>query len=194
MHDPTTRTFTAFAGDRHVASGSLDSVLRATKRCLDAGESDTLLIFDDHSGEQVDFDMRGSADEVVARAMPVRRQAAAGRPKLGIVSREVSLLPRHWDWLERQPTSISAVLRRLVDEARGREPGRQRARAARAAASRFMTAMAGNRPGYEEASRALFARDVPRFLDLIRRWPPDIRSHLTRMVHACEDLERGTKP
>jgi hypothetical protein len=125
----------------------------------------------------------------VARATPPRRQAGAGRPKLGIVSREVSLLPRHWDWLERQPTSISAALRRLVDEARRREPGKQRARAARAAASRFMSAMAGDRPGYEEASRALFAGDEARFLDLIRRWPPDVRAHLTRMAQACRDLE-----
>lgn len=188
-----THTYTAFAGDRHIASGPLPVVLRATKRCLDSGEPGTLLIFDDQTGEQIDFDLRGSADDVVARAMPTRRQAGAGRPKLGIVSREVSLLPRHWDWLERQPTSSSAALRRLVDEARRREPGKQRARAAREAASRFMSAMAGDRPGYEEASRALFARDEARFLSLIRRWPPDIRIHLTRMAQACQDLERGAK-
>jgi len=186
-------TYTAFAADRHIASGPLERVLRATTRSLEAGESATLLIFDDQTGEQVDFDLRGSADEVVARALPPRRQSAAGRPKLGIVSREVSLLPRHWEWLERQPTSISAGLRRLVDEARRREPGKQRARAARAAASRFMSAMAGNRPNYEEASRALFARDEARFLALIRRWPPDLRSHLTRMVQTCRELEDGAK-
>jgi hypothetical protein len=105
------------------------------------------------------------------------------------VSREVSLLPRHWEWLERQPTSISAALRRLVDEARRREPGKQRARAARAATGRVMAAIAGNRPGYEEASRALFARDEARFLQLIRRWPPDIRAHLTRLARTCRELE-----
>jgi hypothetical protein len=100
---------------------------------------------------------------------------------MGVVSREVSLLPRHWDWLEQQPNGISAALRRLVDEARKRAPGEERARLAREAAGRFMTAMAGNLPGYEEASRALFAQDRERFTQRIAAWPEDVRAHLERL-------------
>src|SRR5262245_9698409 len=183
-------TFTAFADDRLITSGPLPAVLTAVKHHTDSGKGGTVLIFDDGTGEQVDFDFRGSIDEVLERALPPRPQSGPGRPRLGVVSREVSLLPQHWEWLERQPSSVSASLRRLIEDARRREPGKQRARAARAALSRFMTAMAGDRPGYEEATRALFARDESRFLDLVRRWPPDIRTHLMRMVQQCQDLER----
>jgi len=102
-------------------------------------------------------------------------------PRLGVVSREVSLLPRHWDWLEQQPNGISAALRRLLDEARKRAPGEERARLAREAAGRFMTAMAGNLPGYEEAARALFAKDHERFTQRIAAWPEDVRLHLERL-------------
>jgi hypothetical protein len=98
-----------------------------------------------------------------------------------VVSREVSLLPRHWDWLEQQPNGISAALRRLVEEARKRAPGEERARLAREAAARFMTAIAGNLPGYEEASRALFAKDHERFRQRIAAWPEDVRLHLERL-------------
>ena len=105
-----------------------------------------------------------------------------GRPRLGVVSREVSLLPRHWDWLELQPNGISAALRRLVEEARKRDPEEEQARLAREAASRFMTAMAGNLPDFEEASRALFGNDHERFEGLIREWPEDIRTHLVQLL------------
>ena len=191
--DTDAHTYTAFAGDRCIASGALAVILTAAKRRIDVGEVDMLLVFDDQTGEQIDFDMRGSADEVVARAMPRRQQPRSGRPKLGIVSREVSLFPRHWEWLERQPNSISAALRRLIDEARRREPGKQRARRAREAASRVMSALAGDRPGYEEASRALFAGNEAQFLYLVRRWPPDVRAHLTRLMQGCHDLEPEAK-
>lgn len=176
---PQAQTYTAFAGETRIASGSLTTVLgraighRAGRR--------PLLVFDDLTGRQVDFDLRGSLEEVLARVEP-RERAGPGRPKLGVVSREVSLLPRHWDWLEAQPNGISASLRRLVDEARKRAPAEERARAARDAASRFMWAMAGDLPGFEEASRALFAGDRQRLEKLLRRWPKDVRSHVLRMA------------
>jgi len=99
-----------------------------------------------------------------------------------VIAREVSLLPRHWEWLEQQPNGASAAIRRLVDEARKRDPGEQQARAAIRAADRFLTAMAGNLPGYEEASRALYARDKKRFHELTRDWPRDIRLHARRVA------------
>src|SRR5262245_16899100 len=109
------RSLTAFEGDRLVGSGPLPSVLRAVKQRVDAAQHQAVLILDDETGEPVDFDFRGSIDEVIARAQPSRPQAGPGRPKLGVLSREVSLLPHQWEWLERQPSSISATLRRLVE-------------------------------------------------------------------------------
>jgi uncharacterized protein len=221
------RTFTAFAGNRLIATGSVETMLRKTKARLDAGERATVLVFEDSTGAQVDFDFRGRVEDVLARlpshplfaAAPAATGAAGavataaaataaattaaattaagaagdgqsaaaprngpGRPKLGVVSREVTLLPRHWEWLEHQPNGISAALRHLVDEARRRDPEQECARRARDAANRFMTAMAGNLRGYEEATRALFADDRQRLRTLVRRWPADIRKHLERLL------------
>ncbi|MCY1058206.1 DUF2239 family protein [Nannocystis sp. SCPEA4] len=167
------RTYTAFAGPRRLASGSAREVLQ---RLREAGAcTGSVLVFDDASGHQVELDATLAAEEPPVRAGP-------GRPKLGVVSREVSLLPRHWEWLEQQPSGISAALRRLVEEAIRRDPDEERARLAREAAHRVMTALAGDLPNYEEAARALFARDSKRFAQQIRRWPADIRDHLARMV------------
>jgi uncharacterized protein len=177
-----TITYSAFAGERLVAAGVLEEMLLRTKAFLERGGDPGVLIFEDQTGRQVDFDFRGTPAEVVARAAPAAARAGPGRPRLGVVSREVSLLPQHWEWLEAQPNGISVALRRLVDDARRREPEKDRARRAKDAASRFMTAMAGDRPGYEEASRALFAGDAERFAQLIRRWPKDVRGHLERVA------------
>jgi hypothetical protein len=171
-------TYTAFLDHRRLASGQLTDILPALKKHFDRSRGAALLVFEDETGAQIDFDLRGSLAEVIARAQPRAARPAPGRPRLGVVSREVSLLPRHWDWLEQQPTGISAALRRLVDDARKRDPEEARKRRARAAASRFMTAMAGDRPGFEEASRALFAGDQARLVELTAGWPEDIRSHI----------------
>jgi uncharacterized protein len=185
----TEHSYTAFIGERRLASGPLPSLLPRAKSWLSAAEAEPLLFFDDETGRQVDFDLNGSLEEVLARVLPPPAPAKPGRPRLGVTGREVSLLPRHWEWLEAQPNGISAALRRLVDEARQREPGKQRARGLREAASRFMTAMAGDRPHYEEASRALFAVDVARFTKLVRAWPADIEKHVLHWVHEAERLE-----
>jgi hypothetical protein len=178
-----TQTFSAFAGDRCIVSGPLEALLCAVKAQLDRDPVAQILIFEDGTGRQIDFDFRGTTDEVLARAIPEPTKRGSGRPRLGVVSREISLLPRHWEWLEQQPNGISAALRRLVEEARKRDPGGEQARLAREAASRFMTAMAGDLPGFEEASRALFGKDNDRFEELIREWPTDIRAHLVRLLH-----------
>lgn len=189
--DPTP-TFSAFAGNRLIAAGPLPAVLAGARGWLDRKERAALLIFDDQSGRAVDFDLRGSVAQVLARALPPPDATPRpGRPRLGVVGREVSLLPRHWEWLEQQPNGISAALRRLVDEARKHEPGRQRARAIRDAASRFMTAMAGDLPGFEEATRALFAGDERGVERRVRGWPADVRSHVLRRVREAARLEQG---
>lgn len=175
-------TYTAFGDDQLIVSGKLPTVLARTKRAVDAGAASTILVFEDQSGRQVEFDFAGTEDEVLARELPQRPKSGPGRPKLGVVSKEVTLLPRHWAWLEQQPQGISAALRRLVEEASKREPDRQRARLARDAASRFMWSMAGDRPNFEEASRALFAIDRARFDQLVRDWPADVREHLSRIT------------
>jgi hypothetical protein len=178
----TTTTYAAFAGDRVIAAGELEGVLTKLKHKLDKGDIDQLLIFDELTGRQVDFDFRGTLDDVLERELPKPVAAGPGRPRLGVVSREVSLLPAHWTWLEEQPNGISAALRRLVDEASKRDPDKQRARKAREATGRFMTALAGDRPNFEEAMRALYAGDRAQVTELTARWPKDIRAQIARML------------
>jgi hypothetical protein len=179
-------TFTAFDGPGRLAAGPLREVALAVKRAGETAEA--VMIFSDRTGRPVDLDLRGSDAEILAR-LPI--QAAAelpqetpaseprgrGRPKLGVVAREVTLLPRHWDWLNAQPGGASVALRKLVDEARRASGDKDRARAAREAAYHFMSTMAGNLANFEEASRALFADDRRRFGELIAHWPADIRDH-----------------
>jgi hypothetical protein len=194
-NDTTEPTYTLFAGDHQVAAGMLQEVLPKAKELQDARDERQLLLFENATAEQVDFDMRGTLDEVLRRAMPPPSKPGPGRPRLGVVSREITLLPRHWEWLEDQPNGASATLRRLVDEARKRDPGRQRARRATEAANRFMTAMAGNRPNYEEASRALFAGEIERLRQLTQDWPEDVRAYLQQLLHRGSALRtpRGAR-
>jgi len=188
------QSLTAFAGVRRLASGEPKSVLLAAKAHLDAHVSSSadnpLLIFDDETGRQVDFDFRGTPDEVLRRTLPPEPRSGPGRPKLGVVAREVTLLPRQWEWLETQRGGISAALRRLVDEARKREPDRERARRARDAAGTWMWNLAANLPNFEEASRALYAGDDARLTELTAAWPPDVREHLLEQVATITRLEQ----
>lgn len=176
------KTYTAFAGETMIGAGELEEMLPQVKRWVDQSENPMVLIFEDQTGRQVDFALEGTLDEVPMRALPARQPSGPGRPKLGVVSREVTLLPRHWAWLEEQPNGASAALRRLVDQARSNDPGRQRARAAKDATYRFMSAMAGDLPGYEEANRALYAGKREPFEESIQGWPSDIRTHLLKMA------------
>ncbi len=170
------QTYTAFVGESQFASGPLDVVLPRVKARFDHGEHDPLLlIFEDQTGRQVDFDL----------TLPPTPRVGPGRPKLGVVSREISLLPRHWEWLEQQPNGASAAIRRLVDSARGHEPDKQRARLAAEAAGRVLTALAGDRPNYEEATRALYGGNRERFDDLIRDWPGDVRAYAQRLAEGA---------
>jgi len=157
---------------------------------LDGGGTERLLLFDDETGQQVDFDLRGTPDEVVAHALPPPR-SGPGRPRLGVVSREVSLLPRHWEWLEQQPQGISAALRRLVDEARKRSPGQQRGRRVRDALGRVLWSVAGNLPDFEEATRALFAGRDGDLAAFTRGWPPGVRDYVDRRLHEIAEIERA---
>jgi hypothetical protein len=179
----TISSYIVFAGEDALAQGSVIEVTIAARAAMDQGEQRPILIFDNVSGRQIDFDLRGSEEQIAQRlARPAAQTPRApGRPKLGVVSREVTLLPRHWEWLTHQRGGASAALRRLVDAERrtGEEPSRE---GAQQAADRFMTVMAGDRPGYEEATRALYRADGDRFLALTESWPQDIRDHARRLA------------
>jgi hypothetical protein len=182
--------YTAFAGQRRIASGPRNLILTALKQHLDS-IAEPVLIFEDDSGRQVDFDFSGSLDDVMERERALSAKPRPGRPRLGVVGREVSLLPRHWDWLEEQPNGISAAIRRLVDEARKRETGAQRARRLRDGISRFMWSMAGDLPNFEEAARALHAGDDARLQELASTWPADVREHVLRLAAKAAEVAAG---
>lgn len=172
---------TAFLDDRRVAFGAYDAVAQVLAGMdLTKGR---LLVFDDATGEQVDHPWptgcvraqpEVSSDTQTCAAAP----AGVGRPRLGVVAREVTLLPRHWEWLAQQRGGASAALRRLVDEARKAHAEHDAQRLAKEKAYRFMSAMGGGLPGFEEASRALFAHDAGAFAERIQDWPADVRAHL----------------
>ncbi len=183
--------YTAFQEFTRVAGGNLETVLRAIWDI--AGEDVQLLIVEDDTGRPVDFDLRGSLAEVLARYQPLPRTKGPGRPRLGVVSREVSLLPRHWEWLERQPQKASGTLRRLVEAARKNDSGVTRSREKIEAADRFLWSIAGNLEGAEEVSRALYAGNWSVFDELISPWPPDIKDHVSMMVRPVRDAEGANK-
>jgi uncharacterized protein len=209
MSDLASLPCTAFDGHRLLQSGPLRDVALAVKTAIDQRSPDAILVFDDATGRVVDLDLRGTGAEVVERlsrpapTVPGRHRPASpgpfeaaseptseprgrGRPRLGVVAREVTLLPRHWEWLAAQPGGASAVLRRLVDEARRSGGAQRQRRAAQEAAYRFMLAIAGDLAGYEEATRALFADDRPRVERWIADWPEDVRAHALRLAFGAD--------
>lgn len=191
---------TAFLGSRRIASGEMAEVVVQVKEVIDRGEEELILIFDDLTSEVIEVDFRGTISDVLKRLeKPTTRNSSPatpenkdqnvprgpGRPKLGVVSREVTLLPRHWDWLNSQPGGASVALRKLVDEARRSYSDRDRVRHSQNAAYKFMYAMAGNLAGFEEATRALFAGDSKRFDVLVSSWPADIRDHARKISYVA---------
>jgi len=195
MVQSTRSHFTAFMGHRLLAAGPLAEVALAVMNASRRPAAPPIMIFNDATGRPLDLDLRGTEREIVARlpqTAPDPETAAdgtaaaeprgRGRPKLGVVAREVTLLPRHWEWLGEQPGGASVALRKLVEAARRSSGDLDRRRAARDAAYHFMSAMAGNLPGFEEASRALFAGDRRRLATLIAPWPDDIRDHIVKLA------------
>lgn len=191
--DPT-HTYTAFTGARRLASGPLEDVAAAAASVEDGAAP--LLVFNDFTGSQVDLDLRGGQEQVRARyrSEPAAAPAAPrgrGRPRLGVVAREVTLLPDQWEWLASQPGGASVVLRRLVQEARKAGSTRDRMRRAQERSYKVMVALAGDRPGFEEAARSLFRADLEAFRSHMARWPADIREHLLRLADADHEPTTG---
>ncbi|WP_026145598.1 DUF2239 family protein [Pseudomonas asplenii] len=205
MSDLLTKPVTAFAAHRLLSAGPLVEVALAVKAANESDSTRTVLVFDDSTGRVIDLDLRGTKADVIERlSQPPRPPAGRyrpraqvptepsadrstepkgrGRPKLGVVAREVTLLPRQWEWLAEQPGGASAVLRRLVDDARKNGGSRQQRRTAQDTAYQFMLAIAGDFPDYEEATRALFADDRAGLEQRLAAWPEDIRQHVLRLA------------
>jgi hypothetical protein len=176
--------YTAFEGFRKASSGSAEEVAGFLKN-RSQGE---VLVFDDATGMQIDFpdigkkDVGGKPEQVAGGEAGEPR--GRGRPRLGVVAKEITLLPRHWDWLNLQPGGASVALRKLVEEARRTSGDHDRVRTAQESAYRFMSAVAGNLPGFEEAARALFAYDRRRFTQMIAGWPADVRDYAVKLAFA----------
>jgi len=191
-------TYTAFDADRRFASGPLGEVALTVKEVTEGQRPHDVLVFDDSTGRVVDLYLMGSAEEVAARYAPEKqtehradiseepsvppKRRGPGRPKLGVVGREVTLLPRHWQWLGSQPGGASVTLRKLVEKARKQNARADQVRRAREVAYRFLSAMAGDRPGFEEATRALFAGDRSKFETETEGWPTDVRAYALELA------------
>jgi hypothetical protein len=200
-----TATYTAFAGNERIGNGELHDVATAAKAVVTRTPDAQILVFDNRKGTLVDLNLHGSLDEVLVRlprhsaqlkdrsdidtkatASPADNPAArgAGRPRLGVIGREVTLLPRHWEWLNGQPGGASVALRKLVEKAQKESRLDDEQRTAREAGYNFINAMAGDQPGFEEATRALFAGNRERFSAYLAGWPADVRDHALTLSDA----------
>jgi len=188
---------TAFANSKRIAAGPLPDVARQAKLAFDHDRWAQVLIFDDATSELIEVDFRGTPDDVVARLPPpataedTQQEAAGprvpGRPRLGVVAREVTLLPRHWEWLSAQPGGASVALRKLVEHARLGGQDKDCKRRAQESCYRFLSAMAGNETNFEEATRALFAGRRSAFHEITEPWTKDVRDHARRLAAACTE-------
>lgn len=207
MTDHLSRPCTAFEGTRLLLSGPLVEAALAVKNVSgEKGDAVPLLVFDDATGRIVDVDLRGTKTDIIARLLQSSREDSGsqnagpaaqelagslsapaprgrGRPKLGVVAREVTLLPRHWEWLAEQSGGASVALRRLIDEARKTGGSERKTKAAQEAAYHFALAMAGDRPGFEDAMRALFAGNQTAFVERISAWPTDVRHYAIKLAY-----------
>lgn len=192
MEPRADRKYTAFADAKKIASGEVMDVAVKVKKFLKGENKAQILIFDDSTSAQIEIDFRGTAESVTKRLEGLLSKEDAGdkkmgpgRPKLGVIPKEVTLLPDHWEWLGRQPGGASVTLRRLVEEAKKKNFAKDQMRLAQEATYKFMTVMAGDLPQYEEALRALYAGDSKKFEKLISPWPKDIQEHTNKLAKAC---------
>jgi len=191
--------FTLFVGHTRIASGRLDQLALSAKRAIESHSDGAVLIFDNQSGRNIDIDIRGTDKQVLARVQPATtiplpettsgndaetggEQRGRGRPKLGVVPREVTLLPRHWEWLGAQPGGASVALRKLVEQAKKAGSESSMIKQAQERAYHFLQAIAGDMPGFEETTRALFKHDRQQFENLMSAWPSDVKDHAMQLA------------
>jgi hypothetical protein len=165
---------TVFYKHEIVARGEPGQFVAALGELQPLARSSDLLAFDDESGRQVDLDLS-------AKPSPRPR----GRPALGVEAKEVTLLPRHWEWLSQQRGGASATLRKLVEDALRQGRTEQDCRDA---AFRFLNVIAGDLPKFEEAVRAIYAGDRDRYERMTRGWPEAVRDHGRELAWPGEAL------
>jgi hypothetical protein len=188
---PTTPTplYTAFENHQRIAQGTLIEIATAIKKRLGKASHGDAILFSDATGKVMEINFQGNLKTVLQRlavfqtdtknpeTKNVETQPGPGRPKLGVVSREISLLPNQWEWLASQPGGASPVLRRLVDEARRKANTEPTPAQLQEKAYRFLSVIAGDLPLYEEALRALYQSDQKKFITAMKSWPEAISSY-----------------
>lgn len=195
MEPKENRQYTAFANIKKVAQGNILDVALKVKKILKTDAKTQVLIFDSITSQQIEIDFRGTSenlarrlDALVGKTAPTseeEKKIGPGRPRLGVISKEITLLPNHWEWLSSQPGGASVTLRRLVEEAKKKNYGKDLIRQAQESGYKFMTTMAGDLPNYEDALRALYSGEKKKFEKLIFAWPKDIKEHLLSLVQVC---------
>ena len=190
MNTLNPKTYSVFEGASCIGSGDITVAATLAKEAIDKDPHAGIHIFDDNTGELLELDFRGTVEDVLRR-LPASDQPdkieprGPGRPKLGVIAREVTLLPRHWDWLNSQPGGASVALRKLVEIAKRENAGKDQIRQARDASYQFMFIMAGDMPNYEEALRALYAGQRENFDFQIEQWPADIKAQAKKLSAAA---------
>ncbi|MBC7539648.1 MAG: DUF2239 family protein [Bacteriovorax sp.] len=183
----TINTYTAFDGHKLFGQGDLSEIVIKIKKQLGKSDNASIIIFSDNTGKVFDFNFQGTLSDVKKRLdMYIQTEvpevnAGAGRPKLGVISREISLLPQHWEWLATQPGGSSSTLRKLVDEAKKKTSGGPSIKQTQEIVHRFASAMAGDFEGFEEALRALYRKDKGLFHAQMKNWPEDIRDYIIEL-------------
>jgi hypothetical protein len=179
--------YTAFIGTSRVAEGPLEDVIRSVKT---RPAYEQVLLLETTTCQRKDLDWRGSVESVVAQLVPVPPDgvseptpAKRGRPRLGVISKEITLLPRHWDWLASQSGGASATLRRLIDQARKNIDPEQQIKQQQARIFKFITIFAEQLPDFEEATRALYRKDSAQLDHSMRHWPSDIQDFVREHFH-----------
>lgn len=172
----TKNTYTAFVGNTRLITDSLLNVALAIKN--QQHDSAPILIFEDQTGKQIDVNITGSESDIQQRYAELETVKKVGRPKLGVISREITLQQKHWDWLDLQNSSASAVIRKLIDQELNNAQSESNIMMTKQTTDRFMSAMLGNMPNYEEATRALYQGNKEGFLELIQDYPNDLKEYL----------------
>ena len=173
--------YTAFDKFNLVSSGTIEIVALEVRKYMKSSKDTNILIFSDSSGKQMDLDLSGSEKDVLERLKIFKNQESGttptgpGRPKLGVVAREISLLPSHWEWLSNQPGGASSTIRSLIEEkTKSSVSGKLKVKTAQEIVYKFLNAIAGNLPNFEDAVRFLYRKDEKKFKDLISEWPADL--------------------
>lgn len=183
-----TYSYTAFLGDAILAQGNLEEVVLKIKKQMGKADHSEALLFNDSTGKVMDFNFQGTREDVEKRLEVYRApdsspsRSGPGRPKLGVVSREVSLLPRHWEWLAAQPGGVSVTLRLLIEEAKKKSESSVTIKQLQERTYQVMFTLAGDLEGYEEAVRALYKKDRKNFLEHQSSWPSDVKKYILKVA------------